>query len=179
MTRVTATALIPAALIAGVLTMSGCAQVQLAPRAQAPDPDLSECSGVEVVVDGRQLGETGHGGYAYPSAACVDGDLSPSNAQAAFTAADVTPTVGDLGRVCRVDGVPEESEGLAKPGGGLYFERCDATMPPDSARWVLWHQATDGSWSDTDQDPYRLAVAPGERVALVYSYDGAPTPPGT
>lgn len=163
-------------LLAGTLTLSSCAQVHLAERPTAPDPELSSCDGALVVVDGRQLGGTGHGGYADPTVTCVPLSETAS-AQQVLADAAVTPTRSDAGSVCRVDGVPEEFEGIARPGGGLFFEDCTADAP-DFARWVLWHQDTTEAWSDSEQDVRTLTVRPGDRVALVYSYDSVPTPPG-
>lgn len=174
MTRVTT--LVPV-LAVGVLTLSACAQVQLAARPTAPDPVLADCDGALVVVDDRELGETGHGGYSDPRSICVPVD-GPATAQEVVAAANVTATRSEADQVCRVDGVPEEFEGLTRPGGGLYFEHC-TTAAPEYARWVVWHQDADGVWSDADQDLRSVPVEAGERIALVYSYDGAATPPGT
>lgn len=165
-----------------VVVGSAFSAAALPARPTAPDPTIAPCDGVTVVLDERALGRTGDGGYELPRSTCVPTD-STITAQAALNASSTTATgttgvtgTADAGPavVCRVNENPNATMAIAKPGGGLYFENC-ATTPPDYAHWTVWHRSAGSAWDDTGQDITALNLAPGDAVALVFTYRSEPT----
>ena len=166
---------------AGVLLLFGsaCSAIMVPAPVVPSDPSIGPCAGVTVVVDERATSRTGDRSSAEPRATCAETDATIT-AQAAFIAANGPTITGtaDSGSavICRVDGTPNSNYAAAKPGGGIYFETCTST-PPEYAHWVLWHKGADKVWNKTGQDFTSLDVAPGDVVALVYTYRDEPSTP--
>ena len=167
-----------AAVLLVASACSSCRTTVITP-VLADDPTFGPCDGIALAVDERAMAGTGNGGYADPTATCVETD-DTMTAQAALNAANITitgTTEAGSAVVCLVSGSPNSNFAIAKPGGGIYFETCEST-PPDYARWVVWHKPAGGAWGSANQDITALEVAPGETVALVFTYRGEPSTPG-
>jgi len=135
--------------------------------------DIDDCSGVVVVVDYGIL-------ESEADPVCVE--LAESEALAkdvlsfAGLATEGTGTYGDQ-IVCRVNGLPSESEPFVVEGNNPHSETC-ADMPPAFAYWALWFKDSAGNeWDYAQEGVGSLMLSPGNQLGLVFSTGGeTPTP---
>jgi hypothetical protein len=154
------------ALSAGsLLLLAGC----VSSPAQAfslGNPDA--CDGVSVVVNyGILSTERDVSCVEFSETEAIAGDVL------SFAGIDTegTETYGDQ-VVCRVNGLPSESEPFEVEGEDPYLETC-ADMPPAFGYWALWVKDSGQSeWAYAEEGIATLAVTPGMTVGLVFSTAG-------
>ncbi len=153
-----------------ILGVGGCVS---SPAGALTLGDIDDCSGVTLVVDYGLLAPSS-------DTACVE--LAGAEALAkdvlsfAGLATEGTGTYGDA-FVCRVNGLPSESEPFVVEGEAPHAETC-ADMPPGFGYWALWIKATPASeWAYAEEGVGTLLLAPGNQLGLVFSTGGdTPTP---
>ena len=79
--------------------------------------------------------------------------------------------------VCRVNGLPSDSEEIVVSGEDPHLETCQ-DMPPAFAYWALWVKNTpEEPWAYASEGIGTLRVKPGMSVGLAFSTGGdTPTP---
>lgn len=153
-----------------LLVISGC-QVPSAPALSLGD--VESCSGVTVVVNYGLLSEN-------RETQCVElsDDAAVAKDIMAFAGYDIggTGTYGDQ-VVCRVNGLPSDSEEFVVPGEDPHLETC-ADMPPGFAYWALWVKSSpEAEWSYAEEGVGTLELQPGQTIGVVFSTGGnTPTP---
>lgn len=170
LTRARSAAVISALVLP--LALVGCSAA--APSTEATtDSSSAECAGVEVVVNFGILDGTG-------STTCVSIDGDSAKAidvvhEAGFET-EGTATYGDA-IVCRVNGLPSDSEPVVVEGQTEFVESC-ADMPPAYAYWALWQKTSAaGQWDYAQSGLGDLTVKKGESLGLVFTTgDSTPTP---
>ena len=153
-----------------ITAVSGCSTP---PAGALTLGDVDDCSGVTVVVDY---------GLLAPDSDAVCVELSESEALAkdvlsfAGLATEGTGTYGDQ-FVCRVNGLPSESEPFVVEGEEPHQETC-ADTPPAFAYWALWFKdSAVNDWDYAQEGVGTLVVTPGNQLGLVFSTGGeTPTP---
>lgn len=141
----------------------------------APEPvtELSgPCDGVAVLVNFSGQGENITKCVGVQGESALTADLL----EAAGVSTEGTAAYGDQ-VVCRVNGVPSETEALVVEGNDPYFESCQE-MPPGFAYWALWLKKSGNSdWEYASEGVNSLMLNPGDSVGLAFSLAGAtPTP---
>ena len=155
-----------AALIAA---LSACATE--VPGLSLGDPE--DCAGVTVVVNFGLLSED-------RDTECVELENDSAIARDVLSVAgyeiEGTATYGDQ-VVCRVNGVPSESDPFVVEGEEPHSETC-ADMPPAFGYWALWVKSEPGAqWAYAEEGVGTLPVEPGQTLGLVFSTGGeTPTP---
>lgn len=156
-----------------VISLSGCATSDESVFAEG---DVGTCSGVTVVVNYGILAED-------RDEVCVEFDSNEALAQdivglAGFEIAG-TGTQGDK-VVCRVNGLPSESEPFVVEGEEPHLETC-ADMPPGFAYWALWVKDSDtADWDYAQEGVGTLMLEAGTTLGFVFSTGGetpVPTDP--
>ena len=127
--------------------------------------DPNSCVGVVVAVNYGILGEEA-------VEECVEFDAEEALAADVLAFAGVatvgTDTYGDQ-VVCRVNGLPSETEELLVPGFDPHLETCE-DMPPAHAYWALWVKAdADSAWDYAMEGVGTLMVSPGSSLGLAFS----------
>ena len=151
--------------IAMLLAISGCSA--------APEATSAGCDGVVVEVNFGTLN-------AERITACIGFEGKEILAKDVLSQAGVeiegTLTYPDQ-IVCRVNGLPSETEALEIEGQEPYLETC-TDMPPDFAYWALWVRNGDASqWEYATEGAANLKLTKGQSVGLAFaSGDLAPTP---
>jgi hypothetical protein len=156
-----------------VIALSGCATSDDAPFTQGA---VDDCSGVTVVVNYGILSED-------RDQVCVEFESNQALAKDTFGLAGYeiagTGAQGDK-VVCRVNGLPSESEPFVVEGEEPYLETC-ADMPPGIAYWALWVKDSDtANWDYAQEGVGTLMLEAGTDVGLVFSTGGetpVPTDP--
>ena len=123
------------------------------------------CSGVIVAVNYGILGEDSVN-------ECVEFEADEALAAEVLAFAGVetvgTDTFGDQ-VVCRVNGLPSETEELLVPGFDPHLETCE-DMPPAHAYWALWvKENPDSPWDYAMDGVGTLMVTPGSSLGLAFS----------
>lgn len=135
--------------------------------------DVEDCSGVSVVVNYGVLSDD-------RDLLCVDlaEDTAIAKEVMAFAGYDTegTGTYGDQ-VVCRVNGLPSDSEAFVVEGEEPHLETC-ADMPPAFAYWALWvKSAPDAEWAYAEEGVGTLELEAGQTIGVVFSTGGeTPTP---
>jgi hypothetical protein len=135
--------------------------------------DSDDCSGVTVVVNYGLLSPE-------RDTVCVvfSGDTAGAKDLMTFAGYELTGT-GTYGDqvVCRVNGLPSESEPFVVPGEDPYLETC-ADMPPAFGYWALWVKTgPEGQWAYAEEGVGTLELESGDTVGVVFSTAGeTPTP---
>jgi hypothetical protein len=151
--------------LALLLALSGCTA--------APQAATADCDGVLVEVNFGTLN-------AERINACVDFEGDEILAKDALSQAGVeiegTLTYPDQ-IVCRVNGLPSETEAIEVEGQEPHLESC-ADMPPAFAYWALWVKNGDAAqWEYATEGAATLKLTKGQSVGLAFaSGDLAPTP---
>lgn len=160
----------PASIVLTLAVLAGCS----APNADGFSVgDPAACDGVTVVVNFGILSED-------RETTCVDFDAASAPGKdvldfAGFTT-EGTTTYGDQ-IVCRVNGLPSDTEPFVVEGEEPYVESC-ADMPPGFGYWALWVTSPGSDeWAYAEEGIGTLAVEPGSSLGLVFSTGGeTPTP---
>jgi hypothetical protein len=153
-----------------ILGVGGCVS---SPAGALTLGDIDDCSGVTLVVDYGLLAPSSE-------TACVELGASEALAKDVLSfaglATEGTGTYGDA-FVCRVNGLPSESEPFVVEGEAPHAESC-ADTPPVFGYWALWIKDTPGSdWAYAQEGVGTLLLAPGNQLGLVFSTGGeTPTP---
>lgn len=157
-------------VLASVLLISGCA-TQGSDDFKVGDPE--DCSGVLVVAHYGILSEE-------HVSECVEFSEPEVAAREVVSFAGLTlegtAEYGDQ-IVCRVNGLPSDSEEIVVPGEDPHLEKCQE-MPPAFAYWALWVKNTpEEPWTYASEGIGTLRVKPGMSVGLAFSTGGeTPTP---
>jgi hypothetical protein len=153
-----------------LLALSGCA----VPSASGLSlGDVEDCAGITVVVNYGVLSNE-------RDVLCVDlaEDTALAKEVMAFAGYDIegTGTYGDQ-VVCRVNGLPSDSEAFTIEGEEPHLESC-ADMPPAFAYWALWQKSTpDAPWAYAEEGVGTLELRAGQTIGVVFSTGGdTPTP---
>lgn len=139
----------------------------------SPQATTAECDGVVVEVNFGTLN-------AERINACIGFEGEEILAKDALSQAGVelegTLTYPDQ-IVCRVNGLPSETEALEIEGQEPHLETC-ADMPPAFAYWALWVKNGDvAQWEYATEGAATLKLTKGQSVGLAFaSGDLAPTP---
>lgn len=151
--------------LALLLALTGCAAVQ--------EPTAADCDGVFVEVNFGALNTERIG-------SCIGFEGDEILAKTALTQAGVeiegTITYPDQ-IVCRVNGLPSETEPLEIEGQEPHLESCK-DMPPAFAYWALWVRKGDSTeWEYATEGAATLKLQRGQSIGLAFaSGDLAPTP---
>lgn len=152
-----------------IVGLGGCAT---SPAGALTLGDLDDCSGVTLVVDYGLLASEA-------DAACVEFGASEALAKEVLSFGLDTEGTGTYGDaiVCRVNGLPSESEPFVVEGEAPHAETC-ADMPPAFGYWALWIKDTPTSeWAPAQEGVGTLQLTTGNQVGLVFSTGGdTPTP---
>lgn len=178
------------AATAGVVTLmmlAGCSTptTDAGSPAVSPDDDMSAIAveaacdgdeGVTLAVDASALGEQDDVSATW----CVFTDTAIPATDVLAGAAVETEGTDEYGDqvICRVNGVPAEDVALTAEDGSDYFETC-ASMPAPFAYWSLWVQPVGGEWAYAEEGLSTLELAPGERLALLFTLNGEPVAPSS
>lgn len=152
------------ALIASLtFLLAGCAVAQ-----DATTQPGGDCDGIRVVVDFDILNSD-----KIDTCVSIDGETAPASevlAQAGVTTVG-TATYGDA-VVCRVNGLPSETEAFTVEGEDPYLESC-ADMSPAFAYWALW-TITDAElgWDYATEGVGTLVLSKGQSIGLIFSTAG-------
>jgi hypothetical protein len=152
------------ALLASItFLLAGCAVAQ-----DETTQSGGDCDGIRVVVDFDILNSD-----KIDTCVSIDGETAPASevlAQAGVTTVG-TATYGDA-VVCRVNGLPSETEAFTVEGEDPYLESC-ADMSPAFAYWALW-TITDAeiSWDYATQGVGTLVLSKGQSIGLIFSTAG-------
>jgi hypothetical protein len=154
--------LAPLFSIALLALVSACAPVD-DQGFSSGDPEA--CEGVVVAVNYGILGEDAVN-------ECVEFDAEEALAADVLAFAGIetagTDTYGDQ-VVCRVNGLPSETEELLVPGFDPHRETCE-DMPPAHAYWALWVKAdADSAWDYAMEGVGTLMVSPESSLGLAFS----------
>lgn len=154
------------ALVALSVVLAGCS----AEQEFASD---GTCDGVEVVVN--------YSGQAENTKQCIgingSSELAKNVLASAGIAVEGTKAYGDA-VVCRVDGVPSNTEPLEVDGEEPYLETCE-DMPAAFAYWGLWmKQSPEAEWEYAMEGIGSLQLVPGQSLGLAFSLAGAAPTPG-
>jgi len=128
----------------------------------------NDCAGVSVVVNFGILSEE-------RTVQCVevpgDGALAIEIINFAGYELEGTDAFGDQ-VVCRVNGLPSETEAFVVEGEKPHVESC-ADMPPAFGYWALWSKSDDqAEWGYAEAGVGTLVVTTGESIGLVFSTGG-------
>jgi len=126
------------------------------------------CQGVTVAVNFGILEEE-------PAEVCVTMDtdtaITSNVLEAAGYETQGTLTYGDQ-IVCRVNGLPSESEPFLVEGEAPHSETC-SDMPPGFAYWALWIKNDGaGEWAYAEEGVGTLELVPGDSIGLAFSTGG-------
>ena len=148
-----------------ILGVGGCVS---SPAGALTLGDIDDCSGVTLVVDYGLLASSSE-------TACVELGASEALAKDVLSfaglATEGTGTYGDA-FVCRVNGLPSESEPFVVEGEAPHAESC-ADTPPVFGYWALWIKDTPASdWAYAQEGVGTLLLAPGNQLGLVFSTGG-------
>lgn len=148
-----------------LFTLSGCAPEEVY-TGEAAYLVSGECAGVEVAVN--------YGGLAKRSSYCIEVD-EPTAASEVLAAAKIevegTETYPDQ-IVCRVNGLPSETEAIEIPGSEPHLETCE-NMPPEFAYWALWVKGDAAQeWEYATEGIGTLVLEPGSSIGLAFSRAG-------
>jgi len=159
-----------ASTVLSVVLLASCS----APSPQGfTEGDAESCTGTTVVVNYGLLSPE-------RDTACVEFEAERALASDVLSLAgfgtEGTGTYGDQ-IVCRVNGLPSESEAFEVEGEDPYIESC-ADMPPAFAYWALWVKAPGSDeWAYAEEGVGTLMLEPGSTIGLVFSTGGdTPTP---
>lgn len=132
-----------------------------------PSTSVSECAGIEVVVDFGALNE--------PAVQhCLDTDIAVTAAQAFIdTGVELSESQAFAGAICRVDGHPAESVAL-EYDGETYTEDC-VNMGPVWAYWGLFIDTGEG-WGYAQEGAASQHVEPGEAIAFAWQFGDTTEP---
>ena len=148
-----------------VLVIAGCAA---SPAEAFTLGDPASCDGVAVMVNYGILSTE-------REISCVE--FTESNVMAndvlqfAGITTEGTETYGDQ-VVCRVNGLPSESEPFVVEGEEPHLESCE-DMPPAYGYWALWvKQSAEAEWAYAEEGISTLPVEPGMTIGLAFSAGG-------
>jgi hypothetical protein len=164
------------------LLVSGCAAQTPAPAASSPaavppaaaivEGACSDDEGITLVVDSSALADGSAKEWCRPT----EEPLAVADVLGeAGVETEGTEEYGDQ-VVCRVNGLPSATEPVGSKEDPSYVEEC-ASMPAAFAYWSLWTQPAGGEWAYAEEGLATLEAQPGERVALLFTLDGAPATP--
>lgn len=168
--------LIAIAALTAALALSGCAAGENgATSAGAGDgsagagsiTNVSDCAGIEVVVDFGALNE--------PTVRhCLDTDTAVTAAQAFIeTGVELSESQAFAGAICRVDGYPADGVVLEYDGDS-YTEDC-VNMGPVWAYWGLFIDTGEG-WGYAQEGAASQNVEPGEAIAFAWQFGDTAEP---
>ena len=148
-----------------LLVLGGCTSSS-AEAFSLGDPD--SCGGVTVMVNYGILSEE-------RDVSCVEfsdaGVVARDVLRFAGITTEGTDTYGDQ-VVCRVNGLPSETEEFFVEGEEPHLESC-ADMPPAFAYWALWVKTDDAAeWAYAQEGVATLPLEPGMSVGLAFSTGG-------
>ena len=154
-------------LAAGLLAASLGACSTDVPGLSLGDPD--DCAGVTVVVNFGLLSDN-------RDTKCVELEGDSAIARDVLSVAgyqiEGTATYGDQ-VVCRVNGLPSDSEPFVVEGEEPHTETC-ADMPPAFGYWALWVKSDPSAqWAYAEEGVGTLPVEPRQTLGLVFSTGGA------
>lgn len=167
-------ALLGSAALTCTLLLAGCSassgNVTAGEASAAAD---GTCDGVEVVVNFGILDGTN-------AAECVE--ITSDSAPALDVVHDAgfetegNAKYGD-DALCRVQGLPSDSEPIVVPGFDPYTETC-LDFAPIPAYWAIWVQPSAGAeWTYASEGMGTLTLKKGESIGLVFTTgDGTPAP---
>ena len=149
-----------------LLVLAGCAA---SPAEAFTLGNPEQCEGVTVVVNYGILSSE-------RELSCVEFSESDAVASDVLAFAGITTvgtdTYGDQ-VVCRVNGLPSESEPFVVEGETPHLESC-ADMPPAFAYWALWVKSDDqAEWAYAEEGVATLPLEAGMTIGLVFSTGGA------
>lgn len=148
-----------------LVTLTGCAPEEVYTGDTAYIVS-GQCAGVEVAVN--------YGGLAKRSSYCVEVS-EPTAASEVLRLAKIevegTDSYPDQ-IVCRVNGLPSESEAIDIPGSEPHLETCE-DMPPEFAYWALWVKGDSmQEWEYASEGIGTLVLEPGSSIGLAFSRAG-------
>jgi hypothetical protein len=147
-----------------LMTLTGCAPEETY-TGDTAYLVTGECAGVEVAVN--------YGGLAKRSSYCVEVS-EPTAASEVLRLASIevegTATYPDQ-IVCRVNGLPSETEAIDIPGAEPHLETCE-NMPPEFAYWALWVRDDAKEWEYASEGIGTLVLEPGSSIGLAFSRAG-------
>ncbi len=158
---------------ASALALSAASLLVLASCSASPAEaftlgDPAECEGVTVMVNYGLLSSA-------RDLSCVEFSETDAVASDVLGFAGITTagteTYGDQ-VVCRVNGLPSESEPFVVEGEDPHLETC-ADMPPAFAYWALWVKSdAKAEWAYAEEGVATLPLEPGMTIGLVFSTGG-------
>lgn len=147
-----------------LMTLTGCAPEETY-TGDTAYLVTGECAGVEVAVN--------YGGLAKRSSYCVEVS-EPTAASEVLRLANIevegTATYPDQ-IVCRVNGLPSETDAIEIPGAEPHLETCE-NMPPEFAYWALWVRDGAQEWEYASEGVGTLVLEPGSSIGLAFSRAG-------
>ena len=161
--------------LSAVLILLGVSSCQAGAAGELSLGDPESCSGVTVVVNFGILSEDS-------LKQCVVVGGGPAVAHEILSVAGVTTegtiTYGDQ-VVCRVNGLPSESEAFTVEGEQPHTETC-ADMAPAFAYWALWvKQSAEADWAYAEEGVGTLELVAGDTIGLAFSTGGETPVPET